>query len=174
MRIGRICRLRQSSRFNNPAVWFGVVALVSGAMLGQALAQGPPGAVAAASGAAAAATAAAFAPAPKKTAASAAIAAAEMGNSAVVQVKANDAITPAAADEATNSATAASGPAPQAVSAPSPALNGVAAQCANLLKMATDLKAEVAKTSKDVLSVAVIRDAGQIEETAKKMREQQH
>lgn len=172
MRIGRICRLRLSSRFNNPAIWLGIFAFASGVMLGPALAQGPPGAVAAAAGAAAAATVAAPAPAVKKTAASAAIAAAEMGNSAVAQVKANGAITPAPTEEATNG-TPAAGPVSPAASAPAP-LIGVAAQCASLLKMATDLKAEVAKTTKDVLSVAVIRDAGQIEETAKKMREQQH
>lgn len=51
-----------------------------------------------------------------------------------------------------------------------PPLTGVAAQCADLLKMATTLKTEVAKTTKDQLSVAVIRKAGQIEKLAHKMR----
>ena len=46
----------------------------------------------------------------------------------------------------------------------------VAAQCANLLKMATDLKTEVDKTTKDELSVAVVRKAGEIEQFARKVR----
>lgn len=165
MRIGRICRLRLSSRFKNPVLWFGVIAFASGVVLGPALAQGPSGAVAAATGAAAAATAAA--PAPKKTAA---MAAADMGNSAAVQAKPRAAVMPVSTEEeATNSAILS-----PAVAAPGPPLKGVALQCANLLKMATDLKVEVDKTTKDVLSLAVIRDAGQIEVAAKKMREQQH
>jgi hypothetical protein len=52
-----------------------------------------------------------------------------------------------------------------------PPLTGVAAQCADLLKMATTLKTEVAKTTKDQLSVVVIRKADQIEKLAHKMRE---
>lgn len=94
------------------------------------------------------------------------MAAADMGNSAAVLATPNA----SAEEEAANGAT----PSPAVTAAPGPPLKGVALQCANLLKMATDLKAEVDKTSKDVLSVAVIRDAGQIEATAKKMREQQH
>lgn len=165
MRIGRICRLRPSSRFKNPVIWFGVFAFASGVVLGPALAQGPRGAMAAATGAAAAATTAA--PAPKKTAA---MVAADSGNSAAVEAKPNTAVMPGPTEEvATDGAT----PSP-VVTALGPPLKGVALQCANLLKMATDLKAEVDKTTKDVLSVAVIRDAGQIEATAKKMREQQH
>ena len=51
-----------------------------------------------------------------------------------------------------------------------PPLTGVAAQCADLLKMATTLKTEVAKTTRDQLSVSVIRKAGEIEKLAHKMR----
>lgn len=46
----------------------------------------------------------------------------------------------------------------------------VAIACADLLKMATDLKAEVDKSSKDELSIGVIRKAGQIEQYAHKVR----
>jgi hypothetical protein len=46
----------------------------------------------------------------------------------------------------------------------------VANACADLLKMATDLKAEVDKSSKDELSIGVIRKAGQIEQYARKVR----
>jgi hypothetical protein len=46
----------------------------------------------------------------------------------------------------------------------------VAHECADLLKMATDLKAAVDKTSKDELSVSVIRKAGEIEQYAHKVR----
>ena len=47
----------------------------------------------------------------------------------------------------------------------------VAAQCASLLKMATDLKAEVDKTTKDQLSVTVVRRAGEIEQLARTVRD---
>ena len=50
-------------------------------------------------------------------------------------------------------------------------LTGVAAQCADLLDLAKALKTEVDKTTKDVLSIAVVRDSGQIEQMAHKMRE---
>lgn len=57
---------------------------------------------------------------------------------------------------------------------PAPALdspqNQVASECADLLKMATDLKAELDKTTKDTLSVPVVRKAGEIEELARKVR----
>jgi type VI protein secretion system component VasF len=43
-------------------------------------------------------------------------------------------------------------------------------ECADLLKMATDLKLEVDKTTKDTLSVAVVRKAGEIEQLAHKAR----
>jgi hypothetical protein len=46
----------------------------------------------------------------------------------------------------------------------------VAKQCSDLLKMATDLKIEVDKTTKDTLSVAAMRKAGQIEQFARKAR----
>lgn len=46
----------------------------------------------------------------------------------------------------------------------------IASECANLLKMATDLKAEVDKTTKDTLSVTVVRKAGEIEQLAHKVR----
>ena len=39
-----------------------------------------------------------------------------------------------------------------------------------MLKMATDLKTEVDKTSKDTLSVPVVRKAGEIEQLAHKVR----
>lgn len=43
-------------------------------------------------------------------------------------------------------------------------------QCSDLLKMATELKVEVDKTSKDTLSVTVVRKADQIEQYARKVR----
>ena len=46
----------------------------------------------------------------------------------------------------------------------------VAADCASLLKLATDLKAEVDKTTKDELSMSVVRKAGEIEQLAHKVR----
>jgi hypothetical protein len=42
---------------------------------------------------------------------------------------------------------------------------------AKLLKMATDLKAEVDKTNKDTLSLSVIRKADEIERLARSVRE---
>jgi hypothetical protein len=45
-------------------------------------------------------------------------------------------------------------------------------EAANLLKLANSLKADVDKTTKDTLSVAVVREAGQIEQLAHKMRTQ--
>ena len=45
-----------------------------------------------------------------------------------------------------------------------------ARECANLLRMATDLKAAVDKTTQDTLSVTVVRKANQIEEFARKVR----
>jgi hypothetical protein len=52
------------------------------------------------------------------------------------------------------------------------ALKGVAGQCDNLMRLATVLKAEVDKTTMDVLSLAVVRDANRIQELAHKMRDQ--
>ena len=46
----------------------------------------------------------------------------------------------------------------------------VANDTANLLKLANRLKAEVDKTSQDTLSVTVVREAGEIEKLAHKMR----
>ena len=46
----------------------------------------------------------------------------------------------------------------------------VADECARLLKMAAALKTEVDKTNKDTLSVTVVREAGEIEQLAHKVR----
>lgn len=46
----------------------------------------------------------------------------------------------------------------------------VAQQCADLLKLATDLKAQVDKSRKDELSVSVVRKATEIEQMAHKVR----
>ena len=46
----------------------------------------------------------------------------------------------------------------------------VAKQCADLLKMATDLKTAVDKSSAGTLSVTVVRKAGEIEQLAHKVR----
>ncbi len=46
----------------------------------------------------------------------------------------------------------------------------VAKQCADLLKMATELKSAVDKSSADTLSVTVVRKAGEIEQLAHKVR----
>lgn len=45
-------------------------------------------------------------------------------------------------------------------------------QCANLLEMANALKMEVDKTTKDELSVTVVRKAGQIERLARKVKDE--
>lgn len=169
MRIGRICRPRLSLHSKVQARRFGVLAAAAGLILAPAFAQGPLGAATAAAGAAAAASAAA----PKKSAASAAIASA-MGNDAAAQATTSNAAAPAPTEEATNGAATAGGLGSPAATIPAPHLKGVAAQCASLLQMATNLKAEVDKTTKDVLSMDVVREAGQIEETAKKMRQEQH
>lgn len=46
----------------------------------------------------------------------------------------------------------------------------IANQCASLLQMATDLKTEVDKSTKDTLSVSVVRKANEIEQFAHKVR----
>ncbi len=46
----------------------------------------------------------------------------------------------------------------------------VANECANLLKLATDLKTEIDKTTKDELSLTVVRKADEIEQLAHKVR----
>ena len=56
-----------------------------------------------------------------------------------------------------------------AIPAPDPN-NPVAVQSANLLKLAYNLKSEVDKTTKDTLSVTVVRQAAEIEQMARKMR----
>lgn len=174
MRIGRTSRLYFPLHFQNPAMWFGVLAAVAGLLIAPALAQGPPGAAAAAAGAAAAATSAAPAPAPKRSAAAAAMDAAALGNSGLTPAGKNESSSAEVTEEAANSTAPAGGAQTAASPGPAVPLTGVAAQCANLLKMATNLKTDVDKTNQDVLSVAVVRDAGQIEEMAKKMRTQQH
>lgn len=46
----------------------------------------------------------------------------------------------------------------------------IASECSDLLKMATDLKSEVGKTTVDTLSVTVVRKASAIEQLAHKVR----
>jgi cytoskeletal protein RodZ len=48
--------------------------------------------------------------------------------------------------------------------------NPVAVDSANLMKLANTLKSEVDKTTKDTLSVTVVREASEIEQLAHKMR----
>ncbi len=45
-------------------------------------------------------------------------------------------------------------------------------ECAALLKMANDLKAQVDKTTKDMLSVGVVRTADQIEQLAHRVKDE--
>ncbi len=45
-------------------------------------------------------------------------------------------------------------------------------ECANLLQMANDLKIAVDKTTKDELSLAVVRKAGEIEQLARRVRDE--
>jgi hypothetical protein len=58
----------------------------------------------------------------------------------------------------------------ESVSPGNPQKQEVADEAANLLKMATALKTEVDKTTKDTLSVTVVRKAGEIEQLAHKVR----
>jgi hypothetical protein len=46
----------------------------------------------------------------------------------------------------------------------------IARQCNDLVKLAADMKAEVDKSTKDQLSVTVVRKASEIEQLAHKMR----
>ncbi|MGB0064722.1 MAG: hypothetical protein WBP85_09780 [Terracidiphilus sp.] len=46
----------------------------------------------------------------------------------------------------------------------------IASQCADLLKLATDLKKQVDNSTKDQLAVKVIREASQIEQLARKVK----
>ncbi|MGA2753963.1 MAG: hypothetical protein ABSE53_09345 [Terracidiphilus sp.] len=59
---------------------------------------------------------------------------------------------------------------PQAAGAGDASARDVAKQCADLLKMATDLKTAVDKSSAGTLSVTVVRKAGEIEQLAHKVR----
>lgn len=174
MSIGRIHGLHRSRRFQSPAIWFGILAVSAGLSLWPARAQGPSGAAAAASGAAAAATASAPAPVLKKSAAAAAMDAAAEGNSAVAPAKTGDATPPEGTKETANGIAPAGAAGASPNVAAGPPLQGIAAQCVDLLKLAATLKAEVDKSTKDVLSIPVVRDAGEIEQLAKKMREAKH
>jgi hypothetical protein len=58
----------------------------------------------------------------------------------------------------------------QQAAATAPGQGGVTGECADLLKMATDLKTAVDKTNQDTLSVTVVRKADEIEQLAKKVR----
>lgn len=154
------------------SMWLGAFAGAT-ALAGCPLsAQEPPGAVAAASVAAAAASVSAPAPAPKKSAASAAAQAGAQGNGAVLPI-ASKAVPPKGAEEAANGALPPDVAALAAKLASGPPLKGVALQCSDLLKMATGLKLSVAKSTKDELSISVVRQASQIEQMAHKMRDQQ-
>lgn len=170
MRTRRLhfCWLHQNRAILNRSMCVGgfAAAFVLAAL--PALAQGPPGAAAAASVAAAAASVSA--PAPKKTAASAASDAAAQSNGALAPAAVTTA-SPKTAEEAVNGAIPPDIAALAAKLASGPPLKGVALQCSDLLKLATSLKTEVAKSNKDQLSIPVVRDAGQIEQMARKMRE---
>ncbi len=77
--------------------------------------------------------------------------------------------TPAAAADSPNQATVQARAEMPPIPEPDPN-NPVAVQTANLLKLAYDLKSEVDKTTKDTLSVAVVRKAAEIEQLAHKLR----
>jgi hypothetical protein len=59
---------------------------------------------------------------------------------------------------------------PAANAALDPRGQQLARECADLLKLATDLKAQVDKSTKDQLSVTVVREASQIERLARKVK----
>jgi len=63
-------------------------------------------------------------------------------------------------------------PKPAAAAAPADSHQLIDDQCANLLKMANDLKAAVDKTTKDELSLAVVRKANEIEQLARRVRDE--
>jgi hypothetical protein len=88
-----------------------------------------------------------------------------------VQAGATEAPAPSANGENPPAATAASATKPSSsISPQEQRKQEVANECANLLKMATDLKAEVNKTTKDELSINVVRKADEIEQLARKVR----
>ena len=59
---------------------------------------------------------------------------------------------------------------PSAIAALDPRGQQLARECADLLKLATDLKSQVDKSTKDQLSVTVVREASQIERLARKVK----
>jgi hypothetical protein len=80
-------------------------------------------------------------------------------------VKSSDAPRPA-------EAVAAEAATPAAIPLPTdPRQRQVAIECADLLQMATDLKGAVDKSTKDELSIEVVRKAGEIEQYARKVRD---
>jgi len=91
--------------------------------------------------------------------------------------------SPPAADAKVSAPSAASspGPKPETALAATPGQNDaprtsdpeqqrLAGQCAQLLQMAAALKSEVDKTTKDTLSIPVVRKAGEIEQWAHKAK----
>lgn len=80
------------------------------------------------------------------------------------------AAAPSGAPSAAQAAPTPSGTQPAGTTVENADASEVAKQCSDLLKMATDLKAAVDKSSKDTLSVAAMRKAGQIEQFARKAR----
>lgn len=92
------------------------------------------------------------------------------------QSQANGVLPPAPAIESATPApavAAAAAPPPVPVPAKSsdPSRQQINDECASLLAMADSLKMEVDKTTKDELSVAVVRKAGEIEQLARKVRD---
>ncbi|HEX8710455.1 MAG TPA: hypothetical protein VF730_01195 [Terracidiphilus sp.] len=167
--------LQQNRAILIQSMWLGTFVAVSTVAVFPILAQGPPGAVAAASVAAAAASVSAPAPPAKKTAASVAAEAGAQGNGAVLPTATKPEAQPGSTEEAASGALPPDVAALAAKLASGPPLKGVALQCADLLKLATNLKASVGKSTKDELSVSVVRVADQIEQMAHKMRDgQQH
>lgn len=70
----------------------------------------------------------------------------------------------------TQASTAAQQNEQQAEAAEEASRREIASECSDLLKMATALKAEVDKSTKDTLSVTVVRKAGEIEQFARQLR----
>jgi hypothetical protein len=68
------------------------------------------------------------------------------------------------------SSAAQSAPQKAGAAAPDPSTTDAAKQCAQLLALATDLKAAVDKTSAGTLSVTVVRKASEIEQLAHKVK----